>query len=65
MISLTTTSYPGMDMGEIAARNLINHLTGGAKVFDYHKRERDGYMLIEINLEQRCSNRHNLKQNRF
>ena len=25
---LTTIHYPGMDMGEIAARNLINHLNG-------------------------------------
>jgi LacI family transcriptional regulator len=25
---LTTIHYPGMDMGEIAARNLINHLKG-------------------------------------
>ncbi len=25
---LTTIHYPGMDMGEIAARNLINHLGG-------------------------------------
>ncbi|HSC53259.1 MAG TPA: LacI family DNA-binding transcriptional regulator [Phnomibacter sp.] len=26
--SLTTINYPGIDMGEIAARNLINHLKG-------------------------------------
>ena len=26
--ALTTIDYPGMDMGEIAARNLINHLRG-------------------------------------
>jgi LacI family transcriptional regulator len=26
--TLTTINYPGMDMGEIAARNLINHLKG-------------------------------------
>ncbi len=25
---LTTINYPGMEMGEIAARNLINHLKG-------------------------------------
>ena len=25
---LTTVHYPGIDMGEIAARNLINHLKG-------------------------------------
>jgi LacI family transcriptional regulator len=25
---LTTINYPGMDMGEIAARNLVNHLKG-------------------------------------
>jgi LacI family transcriptional regulator len=25
---LTTIHYPGIDMGEIAARNLINHLEG-------------------------------------
>jgi len=26
--ALTTINYPGMDMGEIAARNLVNHLKG-------------------------------------
>ena len=26
--ALTTINYPGMDMGEIAARNLVNHLRG-------------------------------------
>jgi LacI family transcriptional regulator len=26
--ALTTINYPGMDMGEIAARNMINHLKG-------------------------------------
>ena len=26
--ALTTINYPGIDMGEIAARNLVNHLTG-------------------------------------
>jgi LacI family transcriptional regulator len=26
--ALTTINYPGIDMGEIAARNLINHLSG-------------------------------------
>ncbi|HWJ25289.1 MAG TPA: LacI family DNA-binding transcriptional regulator [Flavisolibacter sp.] len=26
--SLTTINYPGIDMGEIAARNLVNHLKG-------------------------------------
>ena len=25
---MTTIDYPGIDMGEIAARNLINHLKG-------------------------------------
>jgi LacI family transcriptional regulator len=29
---LTTIHYPGIDMGEIAARNLINHLTGQANI---------------------------------
>lgn len=29
---LTTIHYPGMDMGEIAARNLINHLRGVANI---------------------------------
>ena len=28
--NLTTINYPGYEMGEIAARNLINHLTGEA-----------------------------------
>jgi LacI family transcriptional regulator len=32
--ALTTINYPGMDMGEIAARNLINHLKG---VSDIHQ----------------------------
>ena len=26
--ALTTINYPGIDMGEIAARNLVNHLKG-------------------------------------
>lgn len=29
---LTTIHYPGMDMGEIAARNLINHLKGTGNI---------------------------------
>lgn len=29
---LTTVHYPGMEMGEIAARNLINHLNGSADI---------------------------------
>jgi LacI family transcriptional regulator len=29
---LTTIHYPGMDMGEIAARNLINHLRGKSNI---------------------------------
>lgn len=32
--TLTTINYPGIDMGEIAARNLINHLKG---VSDIHQ----------------------------
>lgn len=32
--ALTTINYPGIDMGEIAARNLINHLKG---VSDLHQ----------------------------
>jgi Transcriptional regulators len=32
--ALTTINYPGMDMGEIAAKNLIDHLKG---VSDLHK----------------------------
>ena len=32
--ALTTINYPGIDMGEIAARNLINHLKG---VSDIHQ----------------------------
>lgn len=30
--TLTTINYPGIDMGEIAARNLINHLKGVGKL---------------------------------
>lgn len=30
--TLTTINYPGIDMGEIAARNLINHLNGVADI---------------------------------
>jgi LacI family transcriptional regulator len=26
--TLTTINYPGIDMGEVAARNLVNHLKG-------------------------------------
>jgi LacI family transcriptional regulator len=29
---LTTIDYPGMDIGEIAARNLINHLKGHSSI---------------------------------
>ena len=32
--ALTTINYPGKDMGEIVARNLINHLKG---VSDMHQ----------------------------
>ena len=32
--ALTTINYPGIDMGEIAARNLVNHLTG---ISDIHQ----------------------------
>jgi LacI family transcriptional regulator len=31
--ALTTINYPGMDMGEIAARNLINHLKGISDIY--------------------------------
>lgn len=30
--NLTTINYPGYEMGEVAARNLINHLTGVATI---------------------------------
>jgi LacI family transcriptional regulator len=30
--TLTTINYPGIDMGEIAARNLINHLQGTSNI---------------------------------
>lgn len=31
--ALTTINYPGIDMGEIAARNLINHLKGLSNIY--------------------------------
>lgn len=31
--ALTTINYPGIDMGEIAARNLINHLKGITSIY--------------------------------
>lgn len=31
--ALSTINYPGMDMGEIAARNLINHLKGVSSMY--------------------------------
>ncbi len=34
---LTTINYPGIDMGEIAARNLINHLKGLSNIKDINK----------------------------
>lgn len=34
---LTTINYPGIDMGEIAARNLINHLKGVSSIKDINK----------------------------
>jgi LacI family transcriptional regulator len=30
--ALTTINYPGMDMGEIVARNLMNHLKGVSSI---------------------------------
>lgn len=30
--NLTTINYPGYEMGEVAARNLINHLSGKATI---------------------------------
>jgi LacI family transcriptional regulator len=30
--ALTTINYPGKDMGEIAARNLIHHLKGSVNI---------------------------------
>ena len=30
--NLTTINYPGYEMGEVAARNLINHLNGTAPI---------------------------------
>lgn len=32
--NLTTVNYPGYEMGEVAARNLINHLTGTATIIN-------------------------------
>lgn len=34
---LTTINYPGIDMGEIAARNLINHLKGISSIKDINR----------------------------
>ena len=34
---LTTINYPGIDMGEITARNLINHLKGVSSIKDINK----------------------------
>ena len=34
--ALTTINYPGIDMGEIAARNLINHLKGISNMHHTH-----------------------------
>jgi LacI family transcriptional regulator len=34
---LTTINYPGIDMGEIAARNLISHLKGFSNIKDINK----------------------------
>ena len=31
--ALTTINYPGIDMGEIAARNLVNHLKGVSNIY--------------------------------
>jgi len=30
--NLTTINYPGYEMGQVAARNLINHLSGGSRI---------------------------------
>ena len=34
--ALTTINYPGKDMGEIVARNLINHLQGSGNIQNIH-----------------------------
>lgn len=34
--ALTTINYPGKDMGEIVARNLINHLQGAGNIHNIH-----------------------------
>lgn len=34
--ALTTINYPGIDMGEVAARNLINHLQGTGSIQNTH-----------------------------
>lgn len=35
--NLTTINYPGYEMGEVAARNLINHLTGASPLHSTNK----------------------------
>jgi LacI family transcriptional regulator len=30
--NLTTINYPGYEMGQVAARNLINHLSGASSI---------------------------------
>ena len=31
--NLTTINYPGYEMGQVAARNLINHLNGASSIY--------------------------------
>ena len=35
--NLTTINYPGYEMGEVAARNLIDHLNGNATLYTTNK----------------------------
>lgn len=56
--SLTTINYPGIDVGEIAARNLINHLKGISNIQNTNK------IIIHSNLIVRNSSKRKKPKNK-
>ena len=56
--SLTTINYPGIDVGEVAARNLINHLKGISNIQNTNK------IIIHSNLIIRNSSKRKKLKNK-
>jgi LacI family transcriptional regulator len=56
--SLTTINYPGIDVGEVAARNLINHLKGISNI------QNSNTIIIHSNLIIRNSSKRKKRKNK-